>query len=259
MTRHHSVYGAPHGEPGFQVVVTAGSHTQFGKLEPDAVDAPLDVDRADAISAIATAVVERGGSLIVPANPDLAHLVALAAAPHARPHGAEQIQQRARVHVVETIVASEVARELLRPLIERNLLTYQTVDGEVLPPTLGGEPGGAPEADEIYLASVQHQPLTQGIVSTALGVVVLYPDEGMLAEMRLMGELNLGSALGLVGARSFAQSTDTLWLLDHDALEGRSDREHLGDATAPPHGVLMELLVERWLSGTNEFLHSGGA
>jgi hypothetical protein len=112
------VWDEPPGRP-FSVVLTAGRSHDFGAED---LDAALDWEAA--VVATASAVLERGGSIVVPANAELAHLVAAVAMPYAQPHAAERSRDVAPVLVVETGGVSPTSRRELAPFAHRNAITY---------------------------------------------------------------------------------------------------------------------------------------
>ncbi len=241
-----SVYGDA-VEPGrFRVVVAAGSSAAAALGDAsDALGAALDW--RDALVALATAVVERGGVIAVPANAELVHVVALAAYPHARSHAAEAISASATapVHVYETGGASEASRRLISPLVHRNVVAYLHANGE---PVAAEEFPLPAEDDGRYAHDEPHHPILWQMTQGALGVVIVHPDASMAGELR---EVQAGDwpNLTVFGGAGLGGDLDH-WAARHDPTRALL-RQLLGDLPVDlgptPYGVVMESLVDFWL------------
>jgi hypothetical protein len=152
----------------FTVVMTGGRSTD---VETDDLGPVFDWQAA--LIAAATAIFERGGTIVVLANTEFAHMVAAIAAPYSEPHGAEQRRVSARVHVVETGGYSEIARDELAPFAHRNAITYRDAEHRIVDelPGIEAVPLLSPEA----LLRREHHPITQRLMDEfqPIGVIVV--------------------------------------------------------------------------------------
>lgn len=241
-----TVYADPLGDPGFEVAVAAGSPRRLDRFGGKSADRSLELDWQDALVGLATAVVERGGRLTVPANAPVVHMLALATFPHAVPHGAEAARVVARVRAVETGGPSEACRRVVAPLVHRNALTYHEIDGALIPAE-EFEPPGEHDGGYLLEQEQEHHPLTAPWAADALGVVVIYPDERMLDEMDRLRAWGI-DRLVVVGGTGLHDDLDR-WAAAHDPtvrlLDGLVDPDDLRGAV--PYDVVMELVVDRWL------------
>jgi hypothetical protein len=240
--RRASAYGDAAHERPIRVAVAAGSPRRLERTPagPEA-GLSLDLDWQAALVALATAVVERGGTLVVPANVEVTYMLALAAYPHARPHAAERARELAPVQAVETGGHSPPSRHLLSPLVRRNGLTYHDQEGRVVPPS---ELPGTGEEDGDLLASAGHHPLAGPMLDGVDGVVVVHPDREMVAELL---ELRFSGPVAVFGGRGIHPELDE-WAARHDPIP-RLPEEVAGRmdfADAMPYGLVMELLVDEW-------------
>jgi hypothetical protein len=212
------------------VILTAGfpqrEYDREGLVELDALEAV-----EDAIVDIARAVFARGGDLALPADDEVAPLVALVAAEYAAPARAEAERPPAPLRVFFTGGDDEEVQRLLRPLTERGAAQVEPPGPEPLARSERGRHrvdswmierthpvgaivfGGAPESAEDAAVLV-----TSGIDTAVIGPAVL-------------PGLELGDVLEQ-GAWDAAA--------DLPYREERRDRP-------PPLPFVVQTVVERWL------------
>jgi len=241
---------------GFVVVVTAGRSSDVGA---DHLEAALDWQ--DALVAVATAVIERGGRVIVPANDELAQLVATIGLSHAHPHAAEQRSSGAGVEVVETGGFSETARLALAPFAHRNAITYRDVEDR--PVDL---PGLSPEGESFPppAGPTQHHPLTSAMIDAPglLGVIVVGNTGELDREMRLLRSIGLPHVAVLASSPAGEMAE---WAMEHDPtirimsateeaergpdieMSAREEAQPSPDIGPVPYGTVVESLIEAWL------------
>ena len=241
----------------FTVVVTAGRVRDAGA---DSLERALDWQ--DAVVAVADAVLERGGRLVVPANPHLAVLLAVAAMPYARPHTAESSEQPARVQVFETGGHSETARAELAPLAHQRLLSYYDGDGRpvTLPrPASVDEHEQAWVSDEAAASMVQreleeHHPLTRSMIEAGdlLGVVVVGNTVELDPELEMLaGERGRVPVAVLVSSETGEMGR---WARMHDPaaeFEGGFDEASPAQVDPVPFALVAEEVIEGWLRNSD--------
>lgn len=190
----------------------------------------------DAIVAITVAVVQRGGTVVVPADAELVTMVCLAALPLSATHGAEALLGSSSVRSIETGGADPVARSLLGPFAHRGVLAYcdrhhnPVAPGELprMPP-----PDGAGSGDRFSARHPLSADLLEG--TQAIGALVIHPTGPLREEMQLLASVSPNVvAIG---------NDNNGWMA---ALASPLERQFERDATMPL-GVLAELLVEQWL------------
>jgi hypothetical protein len=191
--------------------------------------------------------MERGGTLVAPANVGLVNLLAHVAMPHAQPHPAEGLTQRAPVEAVETGGRSIASRRLLAPFVHRNSLTLLTRSRDRVP--LEDMPAPS-ENDGEFLLDAERHPFDRELMNDTLGAVVIHPDARMIEEMidlRAM-ELPRLAVIGGAGLPEFIAE----WAHQHDPIpEFLGDESDLESLTGHvPYNLVMELLIDTWLDHT---------
>lgn len=229
--------------PEFRLTVVAGSDT--GSAGSEDGDPARSLDWRSAIVALAVAVLERGGTLVAPANVGLVNLLSQAALPHAHSHGAERLHPQALVESVETGGYSEPGRRMLAPFVHRNALSYLDAERNPVPPEFLRWQG----SDELYLQrDAEHHPFRADLAADSLGIVVIHPDDRMLGELDEIVGLRM-DRLAVFGSPA-APSDQTPWADKHNPVPDLLG-DLIGDLDirmgALPYGVIMELLVENWL------------
>jgi hypothetical protein len=259
-----SVYDTAVAGGGFRVAVAAGSPRRLASAdEPEdwsfprrrTGDPSLDLDWQEALVALAGAVVERGGTLAVPASVEVAHLLALSVYGVVKAHGAEAAGTRAPIRVFETGWRDAGARQLLWPFVRRNVVSYHDSHGELV--ALDAfEPTG--EYDGRYLDGADHHPLDGSVLDGATGVMVIHPDRTMVGDLYQLRDRGL-SNLAVIGGTGLRPDLDD-WAAHHDPLRDiwRPGDDHVdvsvgrrpgwGFEQPTPYRFLMEVLVERWRS-----------
>lgn len=216
-----------------------------------------------AISAVVAATMQRGGSITVPATPEVALHVALAAAPWATPMRTEGATELPRVRIHESDEYSTANRALLAPLVLRNLAALFDEHGERIGPrTL--RPDGGRRVDESRspdrpgddldaqkfgpspsgrrfdfrgdlgstLSDARSYPLDGRMIEGGLGVILVAPD----ADLGWMAwDLEANVAVIDVGPRptaDWARDLEIGRLTDHRDEPWRGDRPFRNDDAA---------------------------
>jgi hypothetical protein len=235
-----SVLEEPTDGEDFRVAVLAGSTRLLGGDD----DPARERDWQDAVVGLAAAVTERGGTLVAPADVALVNLLAQVALPHSRPHGAEAVHARTPVEAMMTGTDSAAARRLLAPFAHRGTVTLMDADRSPLPLEELPLPG---QEDGALLRDDAHQPFHPALLEGVLGAVVIHPGGRMTEEMRALRAADL-RWVAVLGGEDLADDM-SLWAREHDPtgplLKGLAELEEL--AGAMPHGLVMEMLVDRWL------------
>ena len=237
------VLGLEGGE-GFRLVVLAGTGQPTEPQDPS-----TELDWRDAVVALATAVVERAGTIVVPANVELVSLLGLAAYPHAQAHPAERLHPTAPVEAVETGGESFASRTLLSPYAHRNVVSYLDRSMSVVP--LAEMPAPSGEDGEL-LREVRHHPFRAELLEGAVGVVVIHPDRRMAEELFDLRERE-PRRLAVFGNAEGLPLELSEWARYHDPVGDLLG--HLVEldavADAMPYPLIMELLLDSWLDRNN--------
>jgi len=225
----------------FTVVMIAGRSTDESMHDLESL-----FDWQAAIIASATAILERGGTIVVPANTELAHLVASIALPYSEPHAAEQNRASARVQVVETSGDSAMARDELAPFAHRNAITYHDAENRVVRelPTVEA----VPELPAETPGRRAHHPITPRLMEEfqPIGVVVVSNTLELEPELQLLRDMQVSRVAVLAPT---AQSND--WARGHDPTQDMLRELGDNDDGGPiPYDIVAEMLVDRWLEAT---------
>jgi hypothetical protein len=223
--------------PRFAVVVVAGP-----------ADGHLSdiLDRQRALTAIAEAVVERGGQIVTTADADVAAHMATVTLAYVEGHTVEHASANAPIRVTETGGIDRFSRAALAPFLTLAALDYRDSEARAVPmearfaETLPGEPRQHP-----LTATV-----TRGVDAQVVGAVVIAPSPSHMREAYDWHDSPLFMFAVRPDLQPSASNLDpTPRLLD--LLEISSRDVVSGDLAfefrSLPYGTMMELIVDEWL------------